>query len=189
MTQNPIWCGVALSNDVFRSIALLDETRSSASICVHLRLVFSLRSLRSFAAIPSVGLPLRILVLARASTPLKEQSMPYLSIQTNVGLEEEAQKRLLTEASKIVATTLNKPEKYVMVAWTPAPKMTFDSDPNGTAFLELRSIGIPEASRQKLPGALAKCMSDNLGIDADRVYLVMMDVPGKYWAEGEQTFG
>jgi hypothetical protein len=32
-------------------------------------------------------------------------------------------------------------------------------------------------------------MSDHLGIDADRVYLVMMDVPGKYWAEGEQTFG
>jgi phenylpyruvate tautomerase len=132
---------------------------------------------------------LRILVLARAASPLKERAMPYLSIQTNVGLEEEAQKRLLTEASKVVATTLNKPEKYVMVAWTPAPKMTFDSDPNGAAFLELRSIGIPEASRQKLPGALAKCMSDNLGIDADRVYLVMMDIPGKYWAQSDQTFG
>ena len=115
--------------------------------------------------------------------------MPYLSIQTNVGIEEEAQKRLLTEASKIVATALSKPEKYVMVAWTPAPKMTFDSDPNGAAFLEVRSIGIPETSRQKLPCALAKCMSDHLGIDADRVYLVMTDVPGKYWAEGEQTFG
>jgi phenylpyruvate tautomerase len=143
------------------------------------------------AAIRTAGYPdfLRILVLARPASPLKERAMPYLSIQTNVGLEEEAQKRLLTEASKIVATTLNKPEKYVMVAWTPAPKMTFDRDPSGAAFLELRSIGIPEASRQKLPGALAKCMSDNLGIGADRVYLVMMDVPGKYWAEGEQTFG
>jgi phenylpyruvate tautomerase len=143
----------------------------------------------SVAAIPWVRLPLEILVLERPGTPLKEGAMPYLSIQTNVGLEGEAQKRLLAEASKIVATTLNKSEKYVMVAWTPAPKMAFDSDPNGAAFLELRSIGIPEASRQKLPGVLAKCMSDNLGIDADRVYLVMMDVPGKYWAAGEQTFG
>jgi phenylpyruvate tautomerase len=115
--------------------------------------------------------------------------MPYLSIQTNVEIEEEAQNRLLTEASKIVAANLNKPEKYVMVAWTPAPKMTFDSDSNGAAFLEVRSIGIPEVSRQKLPGALAKCMSDHLGIHPDRVYLVMMEVPGKYWAEGEQTFG
>jgi phenylpyruvate tautomerase len=115
--------------------------------------------------------------------------MPYLSIQTNVGLEEEAQKRLLTEASKIVAKALNKPEKYVMVAWTPAPKMTFDSDPDGAAFLELQSIGIPEASRQTLPGMLAKCMAEHLGIDAGRVYLVMMDVPAKYWAQGDQTFG
>ena len=130
-----------------------------------------------------------LLYLERPATPVKERAMPYLSIQTNVGIEEEAQKRLLTEASKIVATALNKPEKYVMVAWTPAPKMTFDGDPNGAAFLEVRSIGIPETSRQKLPGALAKCMTDHLGIDADRVYLVMMDVPGKYWAEGEQTFG
>ena len=96
---------------------------------------------------------------------------------------------MLSQASEIVATTLNKPEKYVMVAWTPAPKMTFDRDPNGAAFLELRSIGIPEASRQALPGALAKCMSEHLGINAERVYLVMMDVPGKYWAEGAQTFG
>jgi phenylpyruvate tautomerase len=132
---------------------------------------------------------IRLLALARAATPLKERAMPYLSIQTNVGIEEDAQKRLLTEASKIVATALNKPEKYVMVAWTPAPKMTFDSDPNGAAFLEVRSIGIPETSRQKLPGALAKCMSDHLGIGTDRVYLVMMDVPAKYWAAGEQTFG
>ena len=130
-----------------------------------------------------------MVVLERRGSPLKELGMPYLLIQTNQGIGEEEQSRLVTEASKIVATTLNKPEKYVMVAWTPAPKMTFDSDPNGAAFLELRSIGIPESGRQKLPGALAKCMAEHLGIDADRVYLVMMDVPGKYWAQGEQTFG
>jgi phenylpyruvate tautomerase len=115
--------------------------------------------------------------------------MPYLSIQTNKELEETGQSRLLAEASKIVAAALNKPEKYVMVAWTPAPRMAFDSDPNGAAFLELQSIGIPEPSRQKLPAALAKCVAKHLGIDADRVYLVMKDVPAKYWAQGEQTFG
>jgi phenylpyruvate tautomerase len=115
--------------------------------------------------------------------------MPYLLIQTNQAIGDEEQSRLVTEASKIVADMLSKPEKYVMVAWTPAPKMTFDSDANGAAFLELRSIGIPEAARQKLPGALAKCMAEHLGLNPDRVYLVMMDVPGKYWAQGEQTFG
>lgn len=134
-------------------------------------------------------LPLQILGLERPDSPLKEQAMPYLLIQTNKMIGEEELSRLVTEASKIMATNLNKPEKYVMVAWAPAPKMIFDSDPNGAAFLELRSIGIPESGRQKLPGALAKCLAEHLGIDAERVYLVMMDVPGKYWAQGEQTFG
>jgi phenylpyruvate tautomerase len=134
-------------------------------------------------------LRLRIVLLERPATPLKERTMPYLSIQTNVGIGEEAQKRLLTEASKIVATGLNKPEEYVMVAWAPATKMTFASDPNSAAFLELRSIGIPEVGRQTLPGALAKCMSEHAGIAPERVFLVMMDVPGKYWAQGDQTFG
>jgi phenylpyruvate tautomerase len=115
--------------------------------------------------------------------------MPYLLIQTNQPLGDAEQNRLLADASKIVAATLNKPEKYVMVAWAPAPKMIFDSDPGGAALLELRSIGIPESGREKIPGALAKCMTEHLGIAVDRVYLVMSDVPGKYWAQGEQTFG
>ncbi len=132
---------------------------------------------------------LSAVVLERPVARLKEPGMPYLSIQTNKELEEKEQSRLLAEASKIVAAKLNKPEKYVMVAWTAAPKMIFDNDPNGAAFLELQSIGIPEASRQELAAALAKCVAQFLGIDADRVYLVMKDVPAKYWAQGEQTFG
>ena len=115
--------------------------------------------------------------------------MPYLLIQTNKPLGETEQDRLLADASRIVATALNKPEKYVMVAWAPAPKMIFDSDLGGAVFLELRSIGIPESGREKIPGALAKCMAEHLGIGVERVYLVMSDVPGKYWAQGEQTFG
>lgn len=115
--------------------------------------------------------------------------MPYLLIQTNQPLADVEQNRLLADASKIVAAALNKPEKYVMVAWAPVTKMIFDRDPAGAAFVELRSIGIPESSRAEIPGALAKCMAEHLGIGADRVYLVMSDVPGKYWAQGEQTFG
>jgi phenylpyruvate tautomerase len=129
------------------------------------------------------------LALEHEGTGLKEVTMPYLVIQTNQPLGDAEQNRLLADASKIVAASLNKPEKYVMVAWAPAPKMIFDSDPAGAAFLELRSIGIVESGRERIPGALAKCMAEHLGIGVDRVYLVMSDVPGKYWAQGEQTFG
>jgi phenylpyruvate tautomerase len=129
------------------------------------------------------------LALERGGPGLKEVSMPYLLIQTNQPLGDVEQNRLLADASKIVAATLNKPEKYVMVAWAPAPKMMFDGDPAGAVFLELRSVGIPESGREKIPGALAQCLADCLGISPDRVYLVMVDVPAKYWGQGEQTFG
>ena len=115
--------------------------------------------------------------------------MPYLLIQSNKAISEDQQSRLLSDASKIVAAALNKPEKYVMLAWAQVPTMIFGGQPDDAVFLELRSIGIPEPAREKLPGALAKCTAEHLGIDADRIYLVMMDVPAKYWAQGEQTFG
>jgi phenylpyruvate tautomerase len=130
-----------------------------------------------------------LVVLEPPGTRLKEAVMPYLLIQTNQPLGDVEQNQLLADASKIVAAALNKPEKYVMVAWAPAPKMIFDSGPAGAAFLELQSIGIPESGREKIPGALAKCMAEHLGISPDRVYLVMVDVPAKYWGQGEQTFG
>ena len=115
--------------------------------------------------------------------------MPYLLIQSNKTISEAEQSNLLAEASKILAATLKKPEKYVMVSWAPVPKMIFDGDPEEAVFLELRSIGIPEAAREKLPPALTKCIATPLGISAERIYLVMMDAPPKYWAQGEKTFG
>jgi phenylpyruvate tautomerase len=115
--------------------------------------------------------------------------MPYLLIQSNKAVSETERSRLLSDSLKIVAAALNKPEKYVMAVWAPAPMIFFDGDTKDAVFLEVRSIGIPESARAKMPGALAKCMAENLGVSTDRVFLVMTDVPGKYWAQGEQTFG
>jgi phenylpyruvate tautomerase len=115
--------------------------------------------------------------------------MPYLLIQSNKTISETEQSRLLGDALKIVAAALNKPEKYVMAAWASSPTMLFDDNTENSVFLDVRSIGIPESARENMPGALAKCMAEHLGVAADRVFLVMTDVPGKYWAQGEQTFG
>ena len=115
--------------------------------------------------------------------------MPYLLIQSSKTISEPEQSRLLADALKIVATALGKPEKYVMAVWAPAQTILFDGDTRDSVFLEVRSIGIPESARVKLPGALAKCLGEHLGVSPDRVFLVMTDVPGKYWGQGDQTFG
>jgi len=76
--------------------------------------------------------------------------MPYLSIQTNRALPDEKQTELLDAALKIVASQLGKPESYVMVSFAPAERMTFAGEESPTAFLELRSIGIPDLKRNSL---------------------------------------
>jgi len=115
--------------------------------------------------------------------------MPYLLIKTNHQISEHEQSALLADALKIVATNLAKPEKYVMVGYEPIPALIFDGNPDPAVFLDLRSIGIPESARKTIAGALAKCMVEHLGISADRIYLVMTDVPAKHWGQGEATFG
>jgi phenylpyruvate tautomerase len=72
--------------------------------------------------------------------------MPYLSIQSNRTLPEKKQTELLGAASKIVASELGKPESYVMVSFAPGVRMSFAGEEGPTAFLELRSIGIPDDS-------------------------------------------
>jgi phenylpyruvate tautomerase len=115
--------------------------------------------------------------------------MPYLLIRSNRQISEAEQSSLLAEACKIVASSLAKPEKYVMVGYEPTSALVFDSKPDPAVFLDLRSIGIPEPARKTIAGALAKCMVERLDVSADRVYLVMTDVPAKHWGQGETTFG
>ncbi len=92
--------------------------------------------------------------------------MPYLSIQTNTSLNDDQQSALLDAASKIVASELSKPESYVMVSFVHAQQMKFAGDDSPTAFLELRSIGMPDSQRNPLVSALTKLVADNCNIKA-----------------------
>ena len=71
--------------------------------------------------------------------------MPFLKIQTNQSLDDAQQQQLLNDASKLVASELGKPENYVMVAIEPQAPMSFAGSTDPTAYLELKSIGLPES--------------------------------------------
>ncbi|MGE9294628.1 MAG: phenylpyruvate tautomerase MIF-related protein, partial [Puniceicoccales bacterium] len=51
--------------------------------------------------------------------------MPYLNIQTNLAVSEEARHLLLKRSSKLTAELLGKPESYMMVALKPDVPMSF----------------------------------------------------------------
>jgi len=113
--------------------------------------------------------------------------MPYLSIKTNSALRDEQQTALLDAASKIVASQLDKPEKYVMASFVPAERMRFAGDESPTAFLELNSIGIPDSKRNPLVAALTDLVAQTCEIKADRIFVVLADIPARFWSLNGET--
>jgi phenylpyruvate tautomerase len=115
--------------------------------------------------------------------------MPYLSIHTNANLAEVRQSELLAAASKIAALHLGKPEEYMMVSVTPVGHLIFGGSETPGAFLELRSIGVPDGKRNLLCAELIDLIASKCGIAKNRVYLVMVDVEAKLWGYDGKTFG
>jgi len=111
--------------------------------------------------------------------------MPYLSITTNVALSSDAEAAWISEASKIVAAQLGKPEAYVMVSLQKAPVL-FAGTGEPAAFLDLRSIGLPHDCERlaKALAAIAACH----GVAPQRLYLTCTDVPAPRWAQGGEAF-
>jgi phenylpyruvate tautomerase len=108
--------------------------------------------------------------------------MPYLTIQINTALEDEKQTALLNAAAKIVATQSDKPEKSVMTSLSTSARMTFAGEDDPTAFIELRSIGVPDTKRNPLTAALTDLVTRTCEIKADRIFVVLADIQARFWA-------
>ena len=114
--------------------------------------------------------------------------MPLLKIQTNQPVESVNTEELLSNASRLVATELGKPETYVMVSLEPPQPMMFAGSSDPLAYLELKSIGLPESKTTTLSQALCQFMEDTLGIPASRVYIEFADAPRAMWGWNSGTF-
>lgn len=114
--------------------------------------------------------------------------MPYLKIQTNVPVDEDTRRNLLTRASQTVSGLLGKSERYVMVTVQPAQDMVFAGSDAPLAYLELKSIGLPESATADVSKGLCELMQSELGIPPDRVYIEFADAPRKMWGWNGGTF-
>ncbi|MDH5446057.1 MAG: phenylpyruvate tautomerase MIF-related protein [Gammaproteobacteria bacterium] len=114
--------------------------------------------------------------------------MPYLMIQTNQSIDEADGKNLLQKASSLVASELGKPESYVMVALEDSTPMLFAGDDAPLAYLELKSIGLPEAKTAQLSAALCQLMEDSIGVGKERVYIEFANAERTMWGWNAATF-
>jgi phenylpyruvate tautomerase PptA (4-oxalocrotonate tautomerase family) len=114
--------------------------------------------------------------------------MPFLSILTNVTVPEEHQEKLIASASRVACTILEKPEEYMMLALQTGVPIHFAESYRPAAFLDLRSIGLPEGKSEKLAATLTAIVGSELAIPSDRIYLNFTDVPRNQWGWKGATF-
>ena len=114
--------------------------------------------------------------------------MPYVKIQTNTPLASEAKQPLLSKISRQVADALNKPERYVMVDLAGNAAMVFAGSGDPAAYIELKSIDLPDTQTQHLSQMLCLLLHDELTISPERIYIEFTDIPRKFWGWNGSTF-
>lgn len=114
--------------------------------------------------------------------------MPYLAIQTNQRLDAEQTAALLQKSSKTVSEILGKPESYVMVAIQDAVPMLFAGKPDPTAYLQLKSLGLPESSTADFSRALCEVINQQLAIAPERIYIEFSGPERHMWGWNNNTF-
>ena len=114
--------------------------------------------------------------------------MPTLKIQTNVELPTARRKPILEAASSTVSRMLGKPESYVMVMLQTNTDMLFAADDAPLAYLELKSLGLPEDDSPALSGALCEFMEKHFGVPPERVYIEFASPPRHMFGWSGGTF-
>ncbi len=114
--------------------------------------------------------------------------MPLLSIQTNVEVPPDRRGALLREVSRGLAAALGKPERYVMVSYRHVPDMLFAGDDTPLAYLEVKSIRLPQDRTSELSATLCRLVNDQLGIGQDRIYIEFADAAAHLWGWDGATF-
>lgn len=114
--------------------------------------------------------------------------MPTLTIQTNVEIPAAQRRPTLEAASARVAEILGKPEGYVMAMLQTNPDMLFAADDAPLAYLELKSLGLPEDSTPALSAALCAFMQDHFGVPPERTYVEFSSPPRHMFGWNGRTF-
>ena len=114
--------------------------------------------------------------------------MPYLKIDTNVSLSYEQKEELMSGCSQLLAQLLQKPEQYVMVSVRAGAHMLFGGTTDPCAYLEFKSLGLPESSTPVFSEAVSKLLTEQTGIDKSRIYTEFSAPERHMWGWNGGTF-
>ena len=115
--------------------------------------------------------------------------MPLLRIQTNVAVSEDKADALLSQGTDLIVNVMNKPREYVQVVLGPEVAIAFAGSRVASAFVELRSLGLPEDTAKLLSEKICDLLEVELAIPPARVFINFFDFPRPMWGWNGKTFG
>jgi phenylpyruvate tautomerase PptA (4-oxalocrotonate tautomerase family) len=111
--------------------------------------------------------------------------MPMIKLHSSKEIPDD----LLKELSAIVAETIGKPEKYVMVV-TDTAAMMMSGSKGDAVYAEVKSIGgLSRVVNHEITMKICVLLNDHLGIPQDRIYVTFQSVEPDHWGWNGSTFG
>ncbi len=114
--------------------------------------------------------------------------MPYLAINTSITLSDNQKEGLMAASSKLLSQLLQKPEGYVMISIQSDLQMMFGGTTDPCAYLEFKSLGLPESSTAPFSEAVTALLSSESGIDRSRIYIEFSSPERHLWGWNGGTF-
>ncbi len=95
--------------------------------------------------------------------------MPVLKVQTNAGIIDK--ETFMKEATDLLSRVLRKPPQYIMILPEPDKDVMFGKSEEPAAFVELKSIGLPEDETADISSEICTFLEEKLGVPQDRMYI------------------
>jgi phenylpyruvate tautomerase PptA (4-oxalocrotonate tautomerase family) len=115
--------------------------------------------------------------------------MPLLTFSTNLNITADQTSVLPVKLSSAASRLLGKPESYVMVMINGNQTMLMGGSDEPCAFLQLKSLGLPEEDCAAFSAALCDEISDELSIAPNRIYIEFSNPARHLWGWDRGTFG
>lgn len=114
--------------------------------------------------------------------------MPLIRVECNTRVESDAAAAFIAKASEKTSEILGKSENYVMCILDDNRNMSFAGNTDATAYIEFKSIGLPEDKTTELSAAVCELVSATLGIASDRIYIEFANAQRHMWGWNNRTF-
>ena len=114
--------------------------------------------------------------------------MPLLKIQVNTVVLADKAEALLSQGTDLIVNEMNKPRDYVQVVLEPGTAIAFAGTREPSAFVELRSLGLPEETARLLSEKICGLLEAELSIPPTRVFINFFDFPRPLWGWNGKTF-